>query len=111
MRSGINYLLKEKNYKIDYLKQKDIFWIDSAPSKCKEIQKRKSALVVSKSELNQLTGFCLVCPITSTRRNYPTYIPIKEPQKISGEVVTHQLRSVDYMTRNFETIEVLELFI
>lgn len=90
---------------MDYPKQKDIIWIDFDPSKGKKIKKRRPALVVSKDEFNKQTGFCLVCPITSTRRKFPTYIDIKDPQKISGDVVTHQLRAVDYTKRSIEKIE------
>lgn len=89
-----------------YPKQKDIVWLDFDPSKGKEIQKRRPALVVSKDSFNKFTGFCLVCPITSTHRAYATYVPIKDQQqKILGEVVTHQLRSVDYTKRNLKKIE------
>ncbi len=42
-----------------------------------EIQKHRPGLVVSKTVFNQLTGFCLICPITSTRRIFGTYITIK----------------------------------
>lgn len=60
---------------------------------------------MSKNEFNKNTGFCLVCPITSTKRNFATDIEIKDPQRIAGEVVTHQIRSVDYVSRNVERIE------
>ncbi|MGM0122760.1 mRNA interferase MazF [Enterococcus sp. AZ194] len=90
-------------------KQKDIIWMDFDPSRGKEIRKRRPALVVSKTEFNEHTGFCLVCPITSTKREFATYIEIKDPQEIRGEVVTHQLRSIDYMTRNVEKIEQCDL--
>ena len=79
--------------------------IEFDPSKGKEIRKRRPALVVSKDEFNERTGFCLVCPITSTKRNFATYIEITDPQKVEGDVVTHQLRAVDYTTRNIEKIE------
>jgi len=91
-------------------KQKDIIWLDFDPSKGKEIKKRRPALVVSRNEFNERTGFCLVCPITSTKRKFATYIEIKDPQKIKGEVVTHQLRSVDWTTRNIEKIEQCDMF-
>ena len=94
---------------MNYPKQKDIVWLDFDPSKGKEIRKRRPALVVSKDEFNVRTGFCLVCPITSTNRNFETYIEIKDPQEIEGEVVTHQLRVVDYTTRNIEKIEQCDL--
>lgn len=90
---------------MNYPKQKDIVWIDFDPSKGIEIKKRRPALVVSKDEFNKFTGFCLVCPITATNRQFSTYISIKDPQKISGEIVTHQLRSVDYTTRQVKKIE------
>ena len=88
---------------MDYPKQRDIIWIDFDPSKGKEIKKR------SKDEFNERTGFCLVCPITSTRRSFATYVAIKDPQKIAGDIVTHQLRSVDFMNRNVEKIEQCDL--
>ena len=94
---------------MNYPKQKDIVWLDFDPSKGKEIRKRRPALVVSKDEFNVRTGFCLVCPITSTNRNFETYIEIKDQQEIEGEVVTHQLRVVDYTTRNIEKIEQCDL--
>ncbi|EMF0109814.1 type II toxin-antitoxin system PemK/MazF family toxin [Enterococcus hirae] len=75
-------------------------WIDFDPSKGKEIRKRRPALVVSRDVFNERTGFCLVCPITSTKRNFATYIEIKDPQKIVGEVATHQLNT----TRNIEKL-------
>lgn len=90
---------------MNYPKQKEIIWMDFDPSKRKGIKKRRPALVVSRNEFNERTGFCLVCPITSTKRNFATYIEIKDSQKIEGEVVTHQLRAVDYTTRNIERIE------
>ena len=94
---------------MNYPKQKDIVWLDFDPSKGKEIRKRRPALVDSKDEFNVRTGFCLVCPITSTNRNFETYIEIKDQQEIEGEVVTHQLRVVDYTTRNIEKIEQCDL--
>ena len=101
--------LEGEEYQRKYPKQKDIIWIDFDPSKGKEIRKRRPALVVSRDEFNERTGFCLVCPITSTKRNFATYIEIKDSQKIVGEVATHQLRSIDYTTRNIEKIEQCDL--
>lgn len=87
----------------------DIIWVDADPTKGKEIKKRRPALVVSRDEFNERTGFCLVCPISATKRNYATYIEIKAPQKISGEVITHQLRAIDYTARKLVKIEQCDL--
>lgn len=86
-------------------KQKDIVWVDFDPSTGREITKRRPALVISNDEFNQKTGFCIVCPITSIHRGFKTYIPIQEPQEISGEIVAHQMKSIDYKKRNIGKIE------
>lgn len=49
----------------NYIPQKqDIIWIDFNPSKGKEIQKHRPALVISSDNYNKQTGFVAVCPIT-----------------------------------------------
>jgi len=85
--------------------QGDIVYINFDPSIGHEIKKRRPGLVVSKTIFNKLTGFCLICPITSTRRSFGTYVTIEQPVKINGEVVTHQLRSMDFEKRKLEFIE------
>lgn len=85
--------------------QGDIVYINFDPSVGHEIRKRRPGLIVSKNAFNKLTGFCLICPITSTHRSFGTYVTIMNPQKICGEVVTHQLKSVDFEQRNLDFIE------
>lgn len=86
-------------------KQGDIVYINFDPSVGHEIRKRRPGLVVSKTIFNQLTGFCLVCPITSTKRAFGTYIQLEPAGKIKGEVVTHQLRSMDFEKRRLDYVE------
>ncbi|MDV8514357.1 type II toxin-antitoxin system PemK/MazF family toxin [Streptococcus pneumoniae] len=51
--------------KYDYIPEKqDIIWIDFDPSVGREIQKRRPAIVVSRREYSERTGFVAVCPIT-----------------------------------------------
>ena len=88
-----------------YPKQREIVLLDFDPSRGKEIKKRRPALVISRNECNQYTGFCLVCPITSTIRPYPTYVDIKSPKNITGQIVTHQIRSINYQHRNLQVVE------
>ncbi|WP_081624556.1 type II toxin-antitoxin system PemK/MazF family toxin [Levilactobacillus parabrevis] len=54
---------------------------------------------------NKLTGFCLICPITSTQRSFGTYVTIDHPGKVKGEIVTHQIRSMDFEKRKLEYVE------
>ena len=56
-------MLGERNY---IPKKGDIVWIDFDPSARKEIQKKKTGLVVSRYEFNRKTMFSIICPITST---------------------------------------------
>jgi len=84
--------------------QTDLVYINFDPAG-HEIQKRRPGLVVSKTIFNQLTGFCLICPITSTQRAFGTYITIEQPRQIKGEVVTHQIRSMDFEKRELQFVE------
>lgn len=90
-------------------KQRDIVWIDFNPSRGKEIKKVRPALVISRNEFNTATGFCIVCPISSTTRSHIPYVPIADPQTIQGEVSTHQIRSLDYRDRKVKFIERIDL--
>lgn len=85
--------------------QGDIIYINFNPSLGREIQHRRPALVISKDAFNKSLGFCLVCPITTTVRAYKTYIPIIQPKTITGEVVTHQIRAIDFTKRNLQVVE------
>lgn len=83
----------------------DIIWIDFNPSAGKEIKKRRSGLVVSSYLFNQSTRFAVICPITSTHKNYPDRFNLKDTSKIKGQVLVSQLKSLDYIERNGKFIE------
>ncbi|API89784.1 type II toxin-antitoxin system PemK/MazF family toxin [Marinilactibacillus psychrotolerans] len=83
----------------------DIIWIDFDPSAGKEIQKRRPGLVVSSYAFNKSTYFAVVCPITSTLKNYSTRFNLTSTSKIKGQVLISQLKSLDYMERNSEFVE------
>jgi len=85
--------------------QGDVVYINFDPSIGHEIKKKRSGLVVSKTIFNKLTGFCLICPITSTQRSFGTYVTIDHPGKVKGEIVTHQIRSMDFEKRKLEYVE------
>lgn len=83
----------------------DVIWIDFDPSAGKEIQKRRPGLVVSSYPFNQSTQFAVICPITSTKKNYPTRFNLTSTSKVKGQVLVSQLKSLDYNKRNSEFIE------
>lgn len=89
-----------------YIPQKgDLVWIDFDPSVCREIQKRRPALVVSKEAFNRSTYFAIVCPITSSIRDVPTRVTLPAHLETKGQVILSQLKSVDYRARSLAYIE------
>ena len=82
----------------------DIIYIDLDPAVGREIQKRRPALVVSDQLLSRLTGFVLVCPITSTIRGNNAEVAI-DGDIIRGVAISIQLKSLDYRERNIEFVE------
>lgn len=80
-------------------KQRDIVIIDFNPAKGYEIKKRRPALVMSSNDYNRTTNLVIVCPITSTEKERPFFIPIFS-EKLSGsetsKVNTNQVFSFDY---------------
>ncbi|NJK77268.1 MAG: type II toxin-antitoxin system PemK/MazF family toxin [Oscillatoriales cyanobacterium RU_3_3] len=59
----------------------------------------RPALVVSQTKFNRKMGFVFVCPISTTQRKNPFYVPISEGEAITGVIMTDQLRSLDYRAR------------
>lgn len=92
-------------------KQRDIIIIDFDPSKGHEIQKRRPALVMSSDDYNRTTNLIIVCPITSTEKVYPFFIPI-ESEKLKSiklsKVNTKQVFSLDYTQRANRNIKFLD---
>ena len=91
-------------------KQGDIVMINFSPSRGKEIENRRPAVVLSKDEYNNRMGFVIVSPINKTIRPFPNYYTLKG-YKTYGQISTHQMYSLDYSEeagRNIEHIEKLK---
>ena len=59
----------------------------------------RPALVISHTEFNQYRGFAFVCPVSNTNRRNPFYVNIPDNLSITGVIMTDQLRSLDYRSR------------
>lgn len=91
-----------------YIPEKgDIVWIDFDPSAGKEIQKRRPGVVVSRYDFNRATFFAVICPITSTVNKNRIQFTLPKENKINGQVVIAQLKSLDFKSRNIEFVEKL----
>ncbi len=74
------------------------------PQAGSEIGKRRSALVVSPKAYNRITGFALVCPVTTKPRDYPFEVAVNT-NKTTGVVLADRLRSFDWRARQCVLIE------
>lgn len=72
----------------------DVHLVRLDPSEGHEIQKTRPCVVISPDELNRHIATVIVAPMTTTRRAYPTRVPLRF-QGRSGQIVLDQLRTVD----------------
>jgi len=82
----------------------DIVLLNFDPSAGQEIMKRRPALVISRLQFNDHTDFAIVAPITSTRRGMALEVLLGGTQT-EGAVLIHQLRSLDFASRQTEFVE------
>lgn len=61
-------------------------------------------MVLSHEAYNGKTGLALFCPITSKEKGYPFEVKVVG-LKISGCVLSDQVKSLDWKTRNIEFVE------
>lgn len=87
--------------KIRYVPKKgDLITIDFDPQSGHEQQGRRPALVVSNTLFNKTTNLVMVCPITNANRNSPFHLSVPRETNLSGFVMSEQVKSVDYSSRN-----------
>ncbi|MCO5087529.1 MAG: type II toxin-antitoxin system PemK/MazF family toxin [Methylobacteriaceae bacterium] len=77
----------------------DIVWTDFDPTVGREQAGRRPALVLSTRELSENAGFVIVAPITSRVRPFPTSVVLPKGVAIEGEILLHQIRSLDMLAR------------
>ncbi len=89
----------------EYLPRKgDFIALTFDPQSGHEQRGRRPALVVSNDLFNAHTGLCIVCPITSTHRDFPFHVAIPTDQPVAGFVMVEQVKSVDFRARKAKYI-------
>ncbi|MCO5064631.1 MAG: type II toxin-antitoxin system PemK/MazF family toxin [Rhizobiaceae bacterium] len=63
------------------------------------------ALVLSPERYNSIARLCILCPITSKAKGYPFEVEIPVGGKITGVVLSDQIKSLDWSQRNSEFVE------
>ena len=82
----------------------DLIWLDFSPQAGHEQAGRRPALVLTSSMFQRATGLMLACPVTSRVRGLPFEVPLPAGLKVSGVILVHHARSVDWRARNAEVI-------
>ena len=80
----------------------DVVWLNFDPQTGHEQKGKRPALVLSPKEYNEKVGLALFCPITSKIKNYP--FEVKVEGKISGVILSDQVKSLDWQNRNAQFI-------
>lgn len=89
----------------DYVPRKgDFVAVSLDPRSGHERRGRRPALVVSNDLFNRHTGLCVVCPVTSTRRDFPFHVEIPAGREVTGFVMVEQVKSIDYRSRDAKRI-------
>ena len=80
----------------------DIVWINFNPQAGHEQAGRRPAMVLSPEIYNAKVGLAIICPITSRMKGYPFEVFIPENLKISGAILSDQVKSLDWKARKAE---------
>jgi mRNA interferase MazF len=84
--------------------RRDIVLINLNPARGHEQADVRPALVLSPKSYNQKTGLMVICPITSQVKLYPFEVALVG-KKITGVVLSDQIRTVDWTQRQVKFIE------
>lgn len=84
----------------------DLVWVSLNPQAGHEQAGRRPALIVSPAEYNGRVGLALMCPITSKAKGYPFEVPLPDNLKISGIVLSDQVKSLDWRAREAQVADV-----
>lgn len=80
----------------------EILWVDFRPTKGREQDGRRPALVISPQSYNDVSSTLLVCPITSNMSPWPWKVPLPEGGGTRGAVLVDQVKSIDPQARHAE---------
>ena len=80
----------------------DAVWINMNPQAGHEQAGRRPAIVLSPISYNRKVGLALFCPVTSQVKGYPFEVNIPSGLKVTGAVLSDQVKSLDWKIRNTE---------
>lgn len=89
---------------VTYIPDKsDVVWLEFDPQSGHEQKGKRPAIVISPANYNEKTGLAIFCPITSKEKGYPFEVKLRS-KKISGVILSDQIKSLDWKARKAEFI-------
>jgi mRNA interferase MazF len=82
----------------------DIVWITLNPQAGHEQDGRRPAVVLSPRAYNAKVGLAVLCPVTNQIKGYPFEVALPSGLPVSGAVLSDQVKSLDWRSRNAELI-------
>jgi len=82
--------------------QGDAVWINMNHQAGHEQAGRRPAIVLSPSSYNSKVGLAIFCPLTNQIKGYPFEVIIPSGLKVTGAVLSDQVKSLDWKIRNTE---------
>jgi mRNA interferase MazF len=82
----------------------DVVWITINSQVGHEQVGRRPAFVLSPASYNGKVGLAILCPITSQIKGYPFKVLIPDGLKISGAILSDQVKSLDWKVRQAELV-------
>jgi len=82
----------------------DLVWIMFNPQAGHEHAGRRPALVLSPKEYNRKVSLAIFCPVTNQIKGYPFEVSIPTGLKISGAILSDQVKSLDWKVRTAEFV-------
>lgn len=76
-----------------------VIWLRFDPRAGREQKGIRPAFVLSPLSYNSKTGLCVLCPITKQVKGYPFEVMIPEGYKISGVILSDQIKNLDWRVR------------
>ncbi len=82
----------------------ELVWLEFNPQAGHEQAGRRPALVISPRAYNEKVGLALFCPITSQIQGYPFEVVLPRGLKVTGAVLSDQIKSLDWRARQAKRI-------
>jgi len=73
----------------------EVYWADLDPVRGSEQAGRRPVLILSDRSLHLFSSRVLICPITSSRQDWPTKVAIPAGCVVQGFILTDQARMID----------------